>query len=156
MEPAEKKSRFIEIGDDLALVDGPLSAALVSELNEKYAKHKDDKTGIVLETLATDASSLASNWLAAQIQVNASALANKPVTYVYAVDQGGVSATDSFQVADSLTDMTDEDKSKAIVYVQPKPGNAPLNPYYESLVSVANQHKVRIVKSVESLIKALR
>jgi len=152
---ADQKSNFIEIGDQLTLVDGPLSAALVAQLNERYQKEVDPETGIVLETLAIDSNNLASAWLAAQMQKDKEAALNKPMGFVYAVDSDQVSSTDTVELGDSLSDMTDYDKSNAVVYVQEGVSKKD-NPYVASLLTVANKHKVKVIKDPAKLLHKLR
>lgn len=144
------QSKFITIGDKLAVTDGPLSAEIAKQLNQAYKRELDEATGIIVETIVNDQVELASSWLAAQIGSNAISPNNPAHTYVFGIAQSDAKPSDVIELSDSLSDMTDEQKSNTVVYIEPT-GEKGSSIVLESIKKIARKNKIKLTQDMQSL-----
>lgn len=153
-----------QVGDSNMLVDGPLSKAYSAALATIYAKEKDPKTGLALETQAIDA--LHSQMEMVEKEANQIFLDNKAqnLGLLFGVEKGKASQDDLIDVADTLSVMSPEQKKRSAVIfdaalTNENTGNVPKvktlieNPFEAALESLCEKHGVQTYSSLKDFVK---
>lgn len=161
----EKIVDYIGINNNKAyLLDGPLSRAYSSALDELYKKEVDSETGIALETQAIDAihsQMEMKDKLALMIHFD-NAVQN--LGLIYGVEKGKATPEDVIEVTDALSVMTPEQKSNSAVIFDTALTNEgsgreadietiAVNPFEQAMEQLCIRHNVSRYNSLNQFIK---
>jgi hypothetical protein len=161
--PASYTDSLVQLANDKAIIaEGPLSLQYCKALNEIYKKETDEETGIVLETQANDEIVSNSIWIAAANVRSQIYEQGQDVGMLYGVKQDQVGISDVVNVADTIGQMTDNEKENSAIIIDAKcdENNDGLVPevhsaYIATINEIAQENNVAVYPSLEAYVAAL-